>query len=75
MENNCVFFFKVTGTAFEEPEYIEVVVNMETGEGTYTFEEIAAGKYTVQEIDIPEDLNAETDLTYQKNQENLSSVF
>ena len=47
-----VFFFKITGVGLEEPIYAEITVNPETGYGEYYIDELKAGKYTVEEIDI-----------------------
>lgn len=77
MSGDAIFFFKVTGTGLEEPEYIEISVSAETGEGTYTFEEIAAGKYTVEEIDIPEEYEivSEIEITQYIAGEDMEFVF
>lgn len=46
---SAIFFFKVTGPNMME-EYIEISVD--NGEGSYIVEDVPAGKYTVEEIDI-----------------------
>ena len=49
-----VFFFEITGVGLDEPMYIEITVDPDTGIGTYTTEKLKAGKYTVKEIDVPD---------------------
>jgi len=58
---DAIFFFKVSGIGFEEPEYIEVIVDAKTGIGTYFVDVPRAGKYSVEEIDIPDNYELMSD--------------
>lgn len=50
---DAIFYFKVTSSELKEPMYIDVTVEAITGEGETLVEGVPAGKYTVEEIDIP----------------------
>lgn len=52
---DTIFYFKITGTGLFEPIYVEISVNAETGKGSETITGLKAGKYTVEEVDIPEE--------------------
>ena len=71
-----IFFFKITGVGFEEPEYIEIDVDPALGYGTYIVEGVKQGKYTVEEIDIPKEyeLKSENPITFYVT-ENTDIVF
>lgn len=49
-----IFYFKITGKGLNEPLYVEISVDPETGIGSETIIGLPAGKYTVEEVDIPE---------------------
>ena len=49
----AIFFFKISSAELEEPMYIEILVN-EHGIGEYVLVDMVPGKYTVEEVDIPE---------------------
>ena len=51
--DTAIFFFKITGGSFKEPEYIEISVDAKLGYGTYVVENVLPGRYTVEEVDIP----------------------
>ena len=53
--DNTIFYFKITGIGLSAPLYVEVSVDSETGTGSETITGLKAGKYTIEEIDIPED--------------------
>jgi hypothetical protein len=53
LSENAIFFFKITGPEDYE-EYYEVIVEAETGKGEIFIDNVRAGKYTVEEVDIPE---------------------
>lgn len=49
-----IFYFKITGNGLNEPLYVEVSVDPEIGIGSETITGLPSGKYTVEEVDIPE---------------------
>ena len=75
--DTAIFFFKITGVGLEEPMYIEITVDPETGFGTYFVEDLKAGKYTVEEIDIPEgyELISEESITKYVKDDDMEFVF
>jgi len=49
-----IFYFKITGVGLNEPLYVEVAVDPQTGIGSETITGLKAGKYTVEEVDVPD---------------------
>ena len=73
--DNTIFFFKVDGVGFEESEYIEITVDAQTGIGTYFVEVTKAGKYSVEEIDIPDEYELMSDKVVTKYILGVDMVF
>jgi len=52
--DDTTFYFKIAGAGLLEPLYIEISIDSTTGIGSETITGLSAGKYTVEEVDIPE---------------------
>lgn len=50
----AIFYFKITGAGLNEPLYVEIPVDPQTGKGSETITGLKAGKYTVEEVDVPD---------------------
>lgn len=53
MKEDTIFFFKITSATLEE--YIELTVDKDTGIGECYLEGMKHGKFTIEEIDIPQE--------------------
>lgn len=52
--DSAIFYFKITGVGLDEPLYVEISVDPKTGTGSETITGLKAGKYTVEEVDVPD---------------------